>query len=438
VAGDQACQNFQKERYAMKNDTDIIALRQPDSFDDPLTEIARDGARRMLAAALRAEADAFVAQHAEEVLPDGRQRVVRHGYGPERSIQTGIGALDVRRPKVRDRGGEDSTENKIRFSSAILPRWARRSKSLDALLPVLYLRGISTGDFQEALSALLGPDAPNLSPGVISRLTGEWQQDYERWQHRDLSARRYVYIWADGVYLQARMEPQAECILVILGATPEGRKELVGFQVGVRESTQSWRELLVDIKARGLAVPPEVAVGDGAMGFWKALDEVFPGTRHQRCWVHKTANVLNKFPKSMQPAVKADLREIWQAETRAAAEAAMDTFAEKYRAKYEKAVTCLTKDRETLLTFYDFPADHWDHLRTGNPIESVFATVRHRTVRTKGALSQKTVKLMVFKLVQAAAKTWRRLKGANQLPMVIEGVTFTDGVAQADTESRAA
>ena len=422
----------------MKNDTDIIALRQPESVDDPLTEIARDGARRMLAAALRAEADAFVAQHADEVLPDGRQRVVRHGYGPERSIQTGIGALDVRRPKVRDRGGEDSAENKIRFSSAILPRWARRSKSLDALLPVLYLRGISTGDFQEALSALLGSDAPNLSPSVISRLTGEWQQEYDRWQRRDLTARRYVYIWADGVYLQARMEPQAECILVILGATPEGKKELVGFQVGVRESAQSWRELLVDIKARGLAVPPEIAVGDGAMGFWKALEEVFPGTRHQRCWVHKTANVLNKFPKSMQPRVKADLREIWQAETRAAAEAAMDTFAEKYGAKYEKAVTCLTKDREALLAFYDFPADHWDHLRTGNPIESVFATVRHRTVRTKGALSQKTVKLMVFKLVQAAAKTWRRLKGANQLPLVIEGVTFTDGVAENDTKNRAA
>jgi putative transposase len=303
---------------------------------------------------------------------------------------------------------------------------------------VLYLRGISTGDFQEALCALLGPDAPNLSPGVISRLTGEWQQVYERWQRRDLSARRYVYIWADGVYLQARMEPQAECILVILGATPEGKKELVGFQVGVRESAQSWRELLVDIKARGLSVPPEIAVGDGAMGFWKALDEVFPGTRHQRCWVHKTANVLNKFPKTMQPAVKADLREIWQAETRAVAEAAMDTFAEKYGAKYEKAVTCLTKDKEALLTFYDFPAEHWDHLRTGNPIESVFATVRHRTVRTKGALSQKTAKLMVFRLVQAAAKTWRRLKGANQLPRVIEGVTFTDGVAANDTENRAA
>lgn len=421
----------------MTKNTDIIALRQPESVDDPLTEIARDGARRMLAAALRAEADAFVAQHAEEVLPDGRQRIVRHGYGPERSIQTGIGALDVRRPKVRDRAAGPADE-KVRFSSAILPKWARRSRSLDALLPVLYLRGISTGDFREALSAILGAEAPNLSPGVISRLTGEWQQEHDRWQRRDLSARRYVYIWADGVYLQARMEPQAECMLVILGATPEGKKELVGFQIGVRESAQSWRELPVDIKARGLAVPPEIAVGDGAMGFWKALDEVFPGTRHQRCWVHKIANVLNKFPKSMQPTVKADLREIWQAETRAKAKAAMDIFAEKYGIKYEKAVNCLTKDRDALLAFYDFPADHWDHLRTGNPIESVFATVRHRTVRTKGALSQTTAKLMVFKLVQTAAKTWRRLKGANQLPLVIEGVTFTDGVAENDTENRVA
>jgi transposase-like protein len=437
VAGAEACQNFQKERYAMKNDRDIIALRQPESVDDPLTEIARDGARRMLAAALRAEADAFVEQHAEEALPDGRQRIVRHGYGPERRIQTGIGALDVRRPKVRDRAAGPDDE-KVRFTSNILPRWARRSRSLDALLPVLYLRGISTGDFQEALGALLGPGAPNLSPGVISRLTGEWQNEYDRWQRRDLSAGRYVYVWADGVYLQARMEPQAECILVVLGATPEGKKELVGFQVGVRESAQSWRELLVDIKARGLSVPPEVAVGDGAMGFWKALDEAFPGTRHQRCWVHKTANVLNKFPKSMQPTVKTDLREIWLAETRIAADAALDVFVEKYGTKYEKAANCLTKDREALLAFYGLPADHWDHLRTSNPIESVFATVRHRTMRTKGALSQKTAKLMVFKLVQAAAKTWHRLKGANQLPMVIEGATFTDGVADADTENRAA
>jgi putative transposase len=422
----------------MTDDTTITPLHQPGSILDPLTEIAREGAWQMLAAALRAEAANFVAQFEDERLPDGRHRIVRHGTGPERMIQTGIGPIPVQRRKVRDRAAGVPAEVRIRFTSNILPRWARRSKSLDALLPVLYLRGISTGDFQEAFTALLGTDAPNLSPGMIPRLTAGWQDDYDRWQRRHLSARRYVYIWADGVYLQARMEPVAECMLVIIGATPEGRKELLGFQVGVRESTQSWRELLVDIKARGLSVPPEIAVGDGAMGFWNALDEVFPGTRHQRCWVHKTANVLNKFPKSMQPAVKADLREIWQAETRAAAKATMDTFTEKFGAKYEKAVTCLIKDRDALLAFYDFPADHWDHLRTGNPIESVFATVRHRTVQTKGALSQKTAKLMVFKLVQAAAKTWHRLKGANQLPMVIEGVTFTDGVAMQDADNRAA
>ena len=422
----------------MKDDTMITPFHQPGSVIDPLTEIAREGARQMLAAALRAEATSFVAQFDDERLPDGRRRIVHHGTGPERMIQTGIGLIAVQRQKVRDRAAGVPSEKRIRFTSNILPRWARRSKSLDALLPALYLRGISTGDFQEALTALLGADAPNLTPGVISRLTAGWQEDYARWQRRELSARRYVYIWADGVYLQARMEPQAECMLVLLGATPEGKKELLGFHVGVRESAQSWRELLVDIKARGLSVPPEIAVGDGAMGFWKALDEVFPGTRHQRCWVHKTANVLNKFPKSMQPAVKADLREIWQAETRAAAEAAMETFAEKYGAKYKKAVPCLTKDRDALLAFYDFPADHWDHLRTGNPIESVFATVRHRTVRTKGALSQTTAKLMVFKLVQAAAKTWRRLKGANQLPMVIEGITFTDGIATQGADNRAA
>ena len=275
----------------MNDDTSVTALRQPGSVEDPLTEIAREGARRMLATALEAEIEAFVDQFAEERLSDGRQRVVRHGYGPERKIQTGIGALEVRRPKVRDRAADVASGEKVRFTSHILPKWARRSRSLDALLPVLYLRGISTGDFQEALSAILGTEAPNLSPGVISRLTAEWETEYERWQHRDLSARRYVYIWADGVYIQARMEPEAECILVVIGATPEGRKELVGFHVGIRESAQSWRELLVDLKARGLAAAPEIAVGDGALGFWKALDEVFPGARHQRCWVHKVANV---------------------------------------------------------------------------------------------------------------------------------------------------
>ena len=422
----------------MSDDTTVTPLHQPGAIFDPLTEIARDGARRMLAAALEAEAASFVAQFADERLPDGRQRVVLHGAGPERSIQTGIGPLPVRRPKVRDRATDAPAGEKVRFISGILPRWARRSRSLDALLPILYLRGVSTGDFQEALSALLGSDAPNLSPGVITRLTAGWEQEYDRWRRRDLSARRYVYIWADGVYLQARMEPQAECMLVIIGATPEGRKELVGFQVGVRESAQSWRELLVDLKARGLAAAPEIAVGDGALGFWKALEEVFPGARHQRCWVHKVANVLNKVPKSMAPAVKSDLRDIWQAETRAAAEAAVDTFAEKYGTKYDKAVACLTRDRDALLAFFDFPAEHWDHLRTANPIESVFATVRHRTIRTKGALSQKTAKLMVFALVRAASKQWRRLQGAKQLPLVIEGVTFTDGVADRDAANRAA
>ena len=246
----------------------------------------------MLAVAMGVEADAFVAQHSGVALPDGRQRVVRHGHGPMRRIQTGVGPLEVQRPKVRDRANVPEAE-KIRFTSVILPRWARRSKSLDALLPVLYLRGISTGDFQEALAGLLGKDAPNLSPWVIGRLTAAWEGEYDAWRRRDLSARRYVYIWADGVYLQARMEPIAECMLVVIGATPEGKKELVGFQVGTRESAQSWRELLVDLKARGLAVAPELAVGDGALGFWKALEERLPWTRHQRCWVRKVVNVLN-------------------------------------------------------------------------------------------------------------------------------------------------
>jgi Transposase and inactivated derivatives len=419
----------------MSEDSNVVRLRQPEEIDDPLTAILRAGARRLLEQAIEAEVGAFLASMKDVKLPDGRDRLVRHGHGPERTIQTGIGPVEVRRAKVRDRGGEAAGE-RVRFTSAILPRWARRSKSLDALLPVLYLRGVSTGDFQDALSALLGKDAPNLSPAVIGRLKEEWAADYARWQRRDLSARRYVYIWADGVYLQARLEPAAECMLVIIGATPEGRKELVGFQVGVRESAQSWHELLVDIQARGLTIAPELAVADGALGFWKALEEVFPTTRHQRCWVHKTANVLNKVAKTVQPAMKQDLREIWMAPERAAAQAAMDVFVKKYASKYAKAVECLTKDRDALLAFYDFPAEHWDHVRTSNPIESVFATVRHRTFRTKGALSQDTAKLMVFKLVTAAAKTWRRLQGENLLPKVIRGVTFRDGIEVTDTASQ--
>ncbi len=410
----------------MPTSTTIVRLRQPDEIDDPLTEVLRTGARRLLAQAVEMEAEAFLAAMQDLRLPDGRARLVRHGHGPEREIQTGIGPVPVARVKIRDRGASDATD-RVRFSSAILPKWARRTRSLDALLPILYLRGVSTGDFQEALSALLGRDAPNLSPAVVTRLTATWADEYACWRARDLSARRYVYVWADGVYLQARMEEQAECMLVLIGATPEGRKELVGFQVGVRESAQSWRELLVEVKRRGLSLAPEIAVGDGALGFWKALDEIFPGTRHQRCWVHKSANILNKVPKSVQHAMKADLREIHSAPTRAAAEVAMGIFVEKYGTKYARAAECLVKDREALLAFYDLPAEHWDHLRTTNPIESVFATVRHRTVRTKGALSPTTARLMVFKLVMAAAKGWRRLKGENQLPKVLAGVTFQDG-----------
>ena len=340
----------------MNEDSTVIRLRQPQEIDDPLTAVLRSGARRLLAQAIEAEAEVFLGLMADRRLDGGRARFVRHGRGPERAVQTGIGPVAVQRVKVRDRGAAEDGE-RVRFSSAILPRWCRRTRSIDALLPILYLRGISTGDFQEALAALLGKDAPNLSPSVIARLKGEWQADYERWQKRDLAARRYVYIWADGVYLQARLEPQAECMLVIIGATPEGKKELVGFQVGMRESTQSWRELLVDLKARGLGIAPELATGDGALGFWKALEEVSPTTRHQRCTVHKTVNVLDRLPKSVQPAAKADLREVWTAPDRATAEAEIMAFAEKYGAKYEKAVTCLVKDRDALLTFYDFPAE---------------------------------------------------------------------------------
>jgi transposase-like protein len=409
----------------MNETTNIVRLRQPDTIDDPLTDILRAGARKLLAQAIESEAEAYLASMRDLKLPDGRERLVRHGHGPERTIQTGIGPVEVSRVKIRDRGAAGA--DRIRFTSAILPKWARRTKSLDALLPILYLRGLSTGDFQEALSALLGQDAPNLSPSVVTRLTGEWQAEYERWQARDLSARRYVYVWADGVYLQARMAEQAECILVLIGATPEGKKELIGFQAGVRESAQSWRELLVEIKRRGLSIAPHIAVGDGALGFWKALDELFPGTHHQRCWLHKTANVLNKVPKSVQPGMKGALREIYLAPTRAQAEVALDLFEDAYGARYPKAVECLRKDQRALLAFFDWPAEHWIHLRTTNPIESVFATVRHRTVRTKGALSPTTARLMVFKLIMAAAKTWRRLMGENQLPKVIAGVRFQDG-----------
>jgi putative transposase len=410
------------------SDSNVIKLAQPGAFADSLTEILRNGAQALLIQAVEAEVADFLTKHGDLKTGDGHRRVVRHGHLPGREIMTGIGPVAVRQPRVRDRvSGADDPE-RIRFTPAILPPYARRSKSLDTLLPILYLKGVSTGAFEEALAALLGKNAPGLSASAIARLKEGWAGEHERWQKRDLSARRYVYVWADGIHLQARLEDEKQCILVIIGATPEGKKELIGFTDGARESAHDWRELLLDLKRRGLSTAPELAVADGALGFWKAIGEVWPGTREQRCWVHKTANVLNKLPKSQHPKAKRALQEIWMAGTRNGAEASFDAFIETYELKYEKAAGCLKKDRGALLAYYDFPAEHWKHLRTSNPIESTFATVRHRTIRSKGCLSNKTALAMVFKLVEGAQKSWRRLDGHNQLPKIVQGVKFTDGL----------
>ena len=406
----------------------VVRLIQPGSFDDQLTAVLRDGAKALLARAVEAEVAAFLVKHADLKTEDGHQRVVRHGHLPEREVMTGLGPIAVRQPRVRDREVAADDPGRVRFAPSILPPYVRRSKSIETLLPILYLKGISTGDFAEALAALLGKDASGLSPSAIGRLKDGWQDDHASWQKRDLSAKRYVYIWADGIHLQARLEDEKQCILVIIGATPEGRKELVGFTDGTRESAHDWRALLLDLKRRGLDARPELAIADGALGFWKAAGEVWPTTREQRCWVHKTANVLNKLPKSQQPKAKRDLQEIWMAETKAEAVAVFDAFVESHKVKYEKAANCLEKDRDVLLAFYDFPAEHWKHLRTTNPIESTFATVRHRTIRSKGCLSNRTALAMVFKLVEGAQKHWRRLDGHALLPKLILGVTFNDGL----------
>jgi transposase-like protein len=416
-----------KERYAVPKDN-VVQLIQPGTIEDQLTEVLRCGARALLAQAVEAEVASFLAKHADLRTEHGRVRVVRHGHLPEREVMTGIGPVAVRQPRVRDRAAAADNPGRIRFSPSILPPYMRRSKSIETLLPILYLKGISTGDFSEALTALLGKDAAGLSASAIGRLKDGWLDEHAAWQKRDLSARRYVYIWADGIHLEARLEDEKQCILVVIGATPEGRKELVGFTDGARESAHDWRELLFDLKRRGLDVSPELMVADGALGFWKAAGEVWPKAREQRCWVHKTANVLAKLPKSQQPKAKRALQEIWMAETKAGAETAFDAFIESYSVKYEKAADCLEKDRDALLAFYDFPAEHWKHLRTTNPIESTFATVRHRTIRAKGCLSNKTALAMVFKLVEGAQKSWRRLDGHNQLPKLILGVKFSDGL----------
>jgi putative transposase len=393
------------------------------SAADPLTEVLRQGAQRLLTQAIEAEVAVLLAQYANRHDPQGRQAVVRNGYLPEREVHTGIGAVRVKVPRVRDRSGLG-----IRFHSALLPPYIRRSKSLDALLPWLYLQGVSTGDFSEALQALLGPEAPGLSPATISRLKQGWHEELTQWQGRSLTGKRYVYFWVDGVYFETRLEEARHCILVIIGADPTGQKELVGLWDGYRESEQSWKEFLLDLKSRGLAQGPTLAIGDGALGFWKALRHVYGQTRWQRCWVHKTANVLDKLPKDLQPQAKQRLQAIWMAPDRRRAEMAFDLFIASYEAKYPKAAECLAKDREVLLAFYGFPAEHWGHIRTTNPIESTFATVRLRTDKTRGCLSRTTMLAMVFKLWQSAAKRWHRLRAAHYLPEVMNGMTFKDGI----------
>jgi transposase-like protein len=366
----------------------------------------------------------FVARHRELKDEQERQRVVRNGYRPERTIQTGIGEVAVKAPRARDRAGE------VKFHSSILPAYLRRTRSIEELLPWLYLKGLSTGDFSEALAALLGKDAPGLSAATISRLKEVWKGEYEHWTRRDLSGKNFVYLWVDGVHFGVRLEDASQCILVIIGATADGKKELLAMLDGYRESAESWKELLLDLKQRGLTIAPKLAVGDGALGFWKALPQVFGHTRAQRCWVHKTANVLNQLPKGQQAKAKAALHQIWMAESRAAAEQAFDHFLTTHEVKYAKAAECLAKDRETLLTFYDFPAEHWIHIRTTNPIESTFATVRLRTAKTRGCVSRAGILAMVFKLTKSAEQRWRKLKGAARLAQVIDGVPFKDGLQE--------
>lgn len=397
---------------------------------DVLTEILRHGAQQMLAAAIENEVAEYIAAHAQQRDAAGHRLVVRNGHAPARSILTGLGTVEAARPRVNDKR-LDADGNRMRFTSNILPPYLRRTKAIDELVPWLYLKGISTGDFPEALQALLGPAAEGLSATNICRLKRTWEEDWKQWSRRDLTGRQYVYVWADGIHFNIRLEDDAnkkQCILVLMGATAAGKKELIGIADGYRESEQSWSELLGDLKARGLAIAPKLAVADGALGFWGACRKLWPDTREQRCWVHKTANVLNKLPKSVQPKAKAMLHGIWQAETRADADKAFDLFVSTFEAKYPKATACLAKDREVLLTFYDFPAEHWRHLRTTNPIESTFATVRLRHRRTKGSGSRTACLTMVFKLALAAQKRWRCLNGSALLPDVIRGMRFVDGI----------
>jgi transposase-like protein len=399
----------------------VVELSGRGTSRDELTALIRDGARKLVSEALEVEVSELLASLSGRRDALGRAAVVRNGYQPERDIQTGVGPVTVKVPKVRSRDGQP-----VSFRSALVPPYVRKSASLEAALPWLYLKGISTGEMAPALEVLVGAEAKGLSASTVSRLKQHWREDYEGWRHRRLDNDRWAYIWADGIYSGLRAERQRLCALVIIGVNERGEKHFLAIEDGIRESTQSWREVLLGLESRGFEAP-ELAVGDGAMGFWAALEEVFPATRPQRCWMHKMGNVLNALPKSVQPKAKSALHDIWQAPTREDAERAFDQFIVTYEAKYPKATACLLKDRESLMTFYDFPAVHWQHIRTTNPIESTFATIRHRTARTKGCVTRDSLLHMMFKLGQCAEKNWRKLRGFAYLAKVIEGVKFIDG-----------
>jgi len=395
---------------------------EPQAERDALEEILRQGARKLLHQALENEIAEYIEAHQHEKDEHGHRQVVRNGHLPERKIVTGIGQISIHQPRVNDR------REGCRFSSSILPPFMRRTPSVDTLIPVLYLKGISTGDFSQALSAILGENASGLSATNIVRLKEQWKEEYQQWSQRDLSEKHYVYIWADGIYFNVRLDADRPCLLVLMGTLADGSKELIAIGDGERESKLSWKELLVDLKQRGLKEMPKLAIGDGALGFWAALEEIAPETRQQRCWVHKTANILDKLPKKVQPGAKRQTHEMYMAPTRDDAIKAYEKFLAVYEAKYPKACECLRKDREVLFTFYDFPAEHWVHIRTTNPIESTFSTVRLRTRRTKGCGSREATLMMVYKLAREAEKRWRKIRGFHWIPQVLKGILFQDGV----------
>ena len=413
----------------MDDSTDQVGLVPLTEAQDVLTDVLRRGAQQLLAQAVEAEVADWIDRRQDCRDSDGLRQVVRNGHLPQRTLTTGLGPVAVQQPRVHDRR---PAERREKFSSTILPPYLRKTKSIEELIPWLYLKGVSSGDFSEALAALLGPQAKGLSATTVTRLKSIWEKEYHEWSRRSLAGKQYVYVWADGVYFNIRLEGGRQCILVLMGATADGKKELIAIQDGQRESEQSWKELLLDVQTRGLSVEPKLAIGDGALGFWKALRQIWPATGEQRCWVHKTANVLDKLPKSVQPKAKQMLHEIYLSPGRVEANKAFDLFVSSYEAKYPKATECLAKDRMELLRFYDFPAEHWLHLRTTNGIESVLATVRLRTEKTKGSGTRVACLTMVFKLMESASRRWRVLNGSGLLNDVLKGTVFVDGIKNED------